>query len=226
MLRSQTLPKDLDAPIAIGVVADRDTTRSALLELLSGDPELSIAGSAASFHDGLRLLELPELRVVLVNLSLGDSNDAPGVAFIRTAKTKRPEVGVLSLKRDVDEHRLRSALDAGADACCLATISEYRLHQAIKAVAAGATWLDAEISRILLHSPQRAPSDSQRAPHLSPRELQILRLLTDGYTNEEIAERLHCAPATVKTHLVHLFAKLDVHDRVSAAVAALRGGLL
>jgi DNA-binding NarL/FixJ family response regulator len=108
----------------------------------------------------------------------------------------------------------------------MATTSQYRLHQAIKAVASGATWLDAEISRILLHSPERPPGKTQSGPHLSPREQQILRLLTDGYTNEDIAERLACAPATVKTHLLHLFAKLGVHDRVSAAVAALRGGLL
>jgi DNA-binding NarL/FixJ family response regulator len=214
-------------PIATAVVADRETTRAALLELLESDPELTVIGSAASVQASLPLLDRPELRVVLVNLGLSDGGeDSAGLTFIRTAKEKRPDVGILSLKRDIDEHRLRAALDAGADACCMATISEYRLHQAIKAVASGATWLDAEISRILLHAPQRAPGKAQGGPHLSPREQQILRLLTDGYTNEDIAERLACAPATVKTHLAHLFAKLGVHDRVSAAVAALRGGLL
>ena len=183
-------------PIRTAVVADRETTRSALLELLRDDPELAVAGCASSVSEGERLLELPDLQVILVNLSLSEDCEQPaGLEFIGIAKARRPDVGILSLKRDVDEHRLRAALDAGADACCMATTSQTRLHQAIKAVAAGATWLDPEISRILLHPshPAAAPHPAASA-HLSPRERAILRLLTDGYTNEEIAERLACAP--------------------------------
>ena len=212
-------------PIPVGVVADRETTRGALLSIIDDDPELAVAGSAPSPEQADALLRMPELRVVLVNLPLASpSHDAQGVAFIRRVKQQRPSLGVLSLKRDVDEPYLRAALDAGADACCMATTSQTRLLQAIKAVAAGATWLDPEISNILLH-PSR-PDRARSAVRLSPRELEILRLLTDGYTNEEIAGRLHCGAATVKTHLLHLFRKLGVRDRVSAAVVALRGGLL
>ncbi|MDQ2858287.1 MAG: response regulator transcription factor [Candidatus Eremiobacteraeota bacterium] len=199
-----------------------------MLSLLSDDDELHVAGSAMSAADGARLLDLPDLRVVLVNLPLSEQAEEPsGIAFIRAAKARRPDVGILSLKRDVDEHYLRAALDAGADACCMATTSQTRLHQAIKAVAAGATWLDPELSRILFHpAPAQAAVAGTSLPPLSPREREILGLLTHGYSNEEIAERLSCAAATVKTHMLHLFRKLDVHDRVSAAVAALRGGLL
>ena len=212
------------SPIAIGIVADRDTTREALAALIAQDSDLAVTGTAADQTQGRRLLEDPALRVLLVNLDLSAPSGTPaGIEFIRYAKAQRPDVGILSLKRRTDEHLLRAALDAGADACCLATTSQTRLTQAIKAVAEGATWLDPEISRILLHP---APGSAQPAVHLSPRELDILRLLTDGYTNEEIAQRLVCAPATIKTHLIHLFSKLGVHDRVSAVVHALRGGLL
>lgn len=212
------------SPIAIGIVADRETTREALAALIAQDSDLAVTGTAADQTQGRRLLEDPALRVLLVNLDLSAPSGTPaGIEFIRYAKAQRPDVGILSLKRRTDEHLLRAALDAGADACCLATTSQTRLTQAIKAVAEGATWLDPEISRILLHP---APGSTQSAVHLSPRELDILRLLTDGYTNEEIAQRLVCAPATIKTHLIHLFSKLGVHDRVSAVVHALRGGLL
>jgi DNA-binding NarL/FixJ family response regulator len=213
----------------VAIVADRDTTRRALSTVLEHDPELRVIGSASGVEDGERLLEIAELRVLLVNLDLSAPNEPPpGVHFIKLAKGRRPDVGILSLKRQTDEHMLRAALDAGADACCLATTSQTRLTQAIKAVAEGATWLDPEISRILFHP---APPVAGSAPgamqiHLSPRERDVLRLVTDGYTNEEIAGRLACAPATIKTHLIHLFSKLGVHDRVSAAVQALRGGLL
>jgi len=217
-------------PIAVGVVADRDTTREALIRVLEQDAALRVIGSASNPEDGAELLELPDLRVLLVNLDLSaPTGEPPGLAFIRLAKRRRPAVGILSLKRRTDEHLLRAALDAGADACCLATTPQTRLTQAIKAVAEGATWLDPEISRILFHPAPALPHlpGAYVSPvHLSPRELDILRLVTDGYTNEEIAQRLACAPATIKTHLIHLFSKLGVHDRVSAAVTALRGGLL
>jgi DNA-binding NarL/FixJ family response regulator len=173
-------------------------------------------------------LDTTDAQVILVNLGLR-GNEAPGLTFIRRAKALRPEIGILSLKRQVEEHLLRAALDAGADACCLATTSESRLRHAIKAVADGATWLDPEISRILLHPaapPHAAAPAPESDPHLSPREIQILRLVTEGYTNDEIAGNLHCSEATVKTHLLHLFKKLEVHDRVSAAVRGLRRGLV
>lgn len=218
----------------MAVVADRDTTRAALVHVLDADPELEVVGEASDVHSAKALLETLEPRVVLVNLGL-NGRDAPGLAFIRYVKTRRPDIGVLSLKRQVEEHLLRSTLDAGADACCLATTSESRLRSAIKAVADGATWLDPEISRILLHHPAptgavggRRAGDAERTddPHLSPRETEILRLVTEGYTNDEIATNLNCSEATVKTHLIHLFRKLGVHDRVSAAVRGLRRGIV
>jgi len=225
MLEAPTPMRDVSAPIPTAVVADRDTTREALLALITEDEDLAVAGSANSSADGERLLALPDVRVILVNLPLSEHLESPpGIDFIRHAKALRPDEGILSLKRDIDEHRLRAALDAGADACCLATTSQNRLVQAIKAVATGATWLDPEISRILFHS--QPPAKVPEGPRISPREREILRLLTDGYTNEEIADRLSCASATVKTHLLHLFRKLGVRDRVSAAVVALRGNLL
>jgi DNA-binding NarL/FixJ family response regulator len=224
MIQPHELQHRTTDTIAVAVVADRDTTRRALLALIGEDPELEVAGSAASAAEAQAFLDEKRLDVILVNLPLSGAN-ASGLKYIKEAKGKRPEVGIVSLKRDVDEGCLRAALDAGANACCMATTSQNRLAQAIKAVATGATWLDPEISRILLQPmPTRRAETS--APHLSPREREILRLLTDGYTNEEIADRLFCAPATVKTHLLHLFRKLGVRDRVSAAVAALRGELI
>lgn len=217
----------------MAVVADRDTTRAALIHVLDADPELEVVAEAADLHSAKALLETSDPQVVLVNLGL-NGRDAPGLAYIRYVKTRRPGVGVLSLKRQVEEHLLRSTLDAGADACCLATTSESRLRSAIKAVADGATWLDPEISRILLHHAPAALASGRRAgdvlrsedPHLSPRETEILRLVTEGYTNDEIATNLSCSEATVKTHLIHLFRKLGVHDRVSAAVRGLRRGIV
>ena len=218
-------------PVSVAVIADRVTTRDAIVRVLSADTALTVVGQADGPAAGRSLIDLTNPQVVLVNLRLG-GDEAPGVTFIRETKARHPQIGVVSLKRRVDEHLLRTALDAGADACCLATTSESRLRSAIKAVAEGATWLDPEISRILLHPvhPVRPSVSSgvgnDEALHLSPRELDILRLVTEGYTNDEIAASLHCSEATIKTHLIHLFRKLGVHDRVSAAVHGLRRGIV
>ena len=210
------------ATIQLAIVADNHVTREALAAVLQEDPEIALIGSASDAAGADVFLERPELQVMLVNLSLGaEGRPATGLELIERCKTRRPDVGVLSLKHAVDESLLRAALDAGADACCLATTPQARLLKAIKAVAEGATWLDPEISRVLLH-----PRELPAAPHLSPRERAILRLIVDGYSNGEIAGRLECATATVHTHVLNLFRKLGVHDRVSAAVSALRCGLV
>jgi DNA-binding NarL/FixJ family response regulator len=210
------------ATIQLAIVADNLVTRDALTAVLREDPEIAVMGAAADLAGADAYLERPELQVMLVNLSLGaEGRPATGLELIERCKARRPEVGVLSLKHVLDESLLRAALDAGADACCLATTPQARLLKAIKAVAGGATWLDPEISRVLLH-----PRELPAAPHLSPRERAILRLIVDGFSNSEIAGRLDCATATVHTHVLNLFRKLGVHDRVSAAVSALRCGLV
>ena len=224
MLHRTTAGPTVTMPVGVGIVTDRKTTAAALAEILGSDRELLIIGTADE-ASGRSLLDNRALRVLIVNLSLSDPDGLPaGVEFIRFAKALRPDVGILSLKRQVDEHQLRAALDAGADACCLAVTPAPRIRKAIKVVADGATWLDPEVAHALFHHESNEHA-YVAAPRLSPRERQILRLLVEGYTNEEIARQLQCSYPTVRTHLAHLYRKLNVDDRVSAAVYALRHGL-
>ncbi|HEX3466834.1 MAG TPA: response regulator transcription factor [Candidatus Elarobacter sp.] len=218
-VRTRTLEK----AIRLAVVADQPLTRDALVAVLTETGDFDVLAATTSIDAAGRLLDDPRLQVLLVNLPLAAAGTAPapGIAFIRAAKERRPDVGVLSLKRSVDESLLRAALDAGSDACCLVSTPVARLRQAIAAVAAGATWLDPEISRVLLR-----PKERPALPHLTPRERSILALLVDGCSNAEIAAQLGCAPATIHTHVLHLFKKMGVRHRVTAAVCALRAGLV
>jgi DNA-binding NarL/FixJ family response regulator len=207
--------------IRLAIVADSGTTREALARVIGEDPGVCIVAIAGE-DEARELLRDPALRVIVVNLPLGSGSEVGrGLHFIRRVKADRPDIRIVSLKRDVEGPMLRAALDAGADACCLATISQGHLLQAIKAVAEGATWLDSEISRAVF-----APNETGPRPHLSPRERSILALIVQGYSNVEIAATLACAVGTVHTHVTHLFAKLGVNDRVSAAVSALRLNLV
>ena len=215
--------RTLQKSIRIAVVADQPLTRDALVAVLDETGDFDLRGATTSVEAAQQFFEDAELQVLLVNLPLAGTAGAPapGIEFIRAAKSRRPDVGVLSLKRSVDEPLLRAALDAGSDACCLVSTPVARLRQAIAAVAAGATWLDPEISRVLLH-----PKERPALPHLTPRERAILALLVDGCSNAEIATELGCAPATIHTHVLHLFKKMGVRHRVTAAVVALRSGLV
>jgi DNA-binding NarL/FixJ family response regulator len=220
----------MTTPVGVGIVADRTTTAAALANIIESDAELMLIGTLLidRERDGLALLGNEALRVLLVNLSLSSPPDEIpfGVEFIRHAKAIRPEVGIVSLKRRVDEHQLRAALDAGADACCLATTPASRVRKAIKVVADGATWLDAEIAHALFHHNAPHETPPVGVPRLSPRERDVLRLIVEGYSNDEIAASLRRSTPTVRTHMAHLYKKLGVNDRVSAAVTALRHGLV
>ncbi len=169
---------------------------------------------------------------MLVNLGL-IGNDAPGLELIRRTKATRPQVGILSLKRQVEEHLLRAALDAGADACCLATTSESRLRSAIKAVAEGATWLDPEISRILLHPSGPAPAGSR--PERAARRRRAAPLAARDRDPAAGDRGLHQRRDRDQPELrrgdgedppAPPVPKLGVHDRVSAAVRGLRRGIV
>ena len=212
------------ATIAVGIVADSDVTRGALAHVIGDDPELTIVGVAADPLAGRDLLRNPSLQVLVVGLALAaDRRRASGLKFIAQAKKLRGDIGILSLKRGVEEPLLRAAIDAGADACCLAGTPQARLVRAIKAISVGGTWLDPELSEVVFRS--RRPR-IEVAPRLTKRERVVLQLITEGYTNTAIAAKLARSPGTIHTHVINLFEKLGVHDRTSAAVYAMRHGLV
>lgn len=182
---------------------------------------VEIADSVLGFESVERILERAAAKVLVLVVSSSDVSVATTLlALLDRVRTRLPDLGIVAIIEAPSMPFLRALLESGVNACCAAS-PETSLEGPVDAAIRGATWLDAESTRVLFGGTERL-----RAPHLSPREREILGLLTDGYTNEEIAVRIACAPATVKTHLVHLFRKLGVRDRVSAAVWALRNGHL
>jgi two-component system, NarL family, response regulator LiaR len=210
--------------IAVGIVADNGLLCDALSEVIGDDPELHVIGIAIDEKSAKPLLDDVALRVLVVSLALApDGGRESGLGFIERARRDRRDIGILSLKRGQEESLLRAAIEAGANACCLVGAPQVRLVRAIKAVSLGATWLDPEIAEVIFRA--RKPGISP-IPRLTARERTVLQLITEGYSNIEMATTLHCAAGTIHTHVVNVFEKLGVHDRVSAAVYALRKGLI
>jgi DNA-binding NarL/FixJ family response regulator len=148
-----------------------------------------------------------------------------GIAATKQIKAALPDVRVVMLTSHTTEREIIASLSSGADAYCIKGASVDRLLQAIAAAAEGATYLDPQIARQVVEhlSP---PSPTGNVANLSQREMEVLKLIVEGYSNPEIASALYLSANTVKTHVRGIMNKLAVDDRVQAAVVALRSGLV
>ncbi|AQX15177.1 DNA-binding response regulator [Tessaracoccus lapidicaptus] len=204
--------------IRVLIVDDHPVVRSGLQALLEGAPDLAVVGTAASGEEALRLTGQVDPDVVLCDLRLGPGLDGVGVTTALRAHTGGPAVLILTTY-DNDSDITRAVL-AGAAGYLLKDAQPAEIIAGIADAAAGRLVLSTELEgRVVERMTQGVPS-------LSARELDVLRLVAEGVTNRGIAKRLYISEGTVKTHLVHAFAKLGAESRTAAVAAARRHGLL
>lgn len=210
------------APLRVLIVEDDPMMQLGLEQSLSAYPEIEIVGQAEDGYMGVEAAKQfhPDLVVMDIGLPRLD-----GIAATQQIKEALPNVRVVMLTSHTTEREIVASLSSGADAYCIKGASVDRLLKAIAAAAEGATYLDPQIARqVLKHlSP---PSPSGNLGNLSQREMEVLRLIVEGYSNPEIASKLFLSANTVKTHVRGIMNKLAVDDRVQAAVVALRSGLV
>ena len=133
-----------------------------------------------------------------------------------------PRAGVIVLSSRTNAETIHRSIESGAEGHVSKEKGLSELRRAIYCVAAGATYLDANQEATLAARPQPA----KPLAHLSPREREVLRLLTEGYANREIAELLNVAHKTVKNHVSNILSKLDTTSRTQAVVQAIRSGII
>lgn len=229
MTRGQTVTTSLF------VVEDYRLARLGLVSSLSNDPDITVVGDAEDAEKALLKIEQLQPEVVLMDLGLPGMD---GIEATRRIKMAYPGMKVIiHTTHDRDEEVL-AALGAGANAYCLKDINPPRLAQVIKSVADGAAWLDPAIAGVALKLFQRQaePTPTTKAPpmvnasgdtvQLTERELEVLKLLVEGKSNTEIAKDLIISSHTAKAHVCNILQKLAVHDRVQAAVKAIRESLI
>lgn len=206
------------------IVEDDPLMQLGLEQALSDHGDLEIVGQAEDGYTGVqKALELkPDLIVMDIGLPRLD-----GIAATKQIKEKLPNVHVVMLTSHTQSTEVVAALSSGADAYCVKGASLDRLLAAIDAAKDGATYLDPQIARLVLGN-LKAPVAQQNLniSHLSERELEVLKLIVEGKSNNEIAEELYLSTNTIKTHVRGIMNKLAVDDRVQAAVVALRSGLV
>lgn len=214
--------------LGIIIVDDQALFREGLRTLLSVQPDFEVLGEAANGEEALRQAVKLRPAVVLMDLRMPVMD---GVTATRRLHETLPQCKVIVLTTFDDDEYVFEGLRAGAVGYLLKDVSSEQLFEAIRAADRGEYFLlpsitakvMAEFSRI-----SRSPSVSLEAlaEPLSPRELEILRLVATGASNREIADRLVIAEGTVKNHLTNILGKLNVKDRMQAVLKAKEYGLI
>jgi two-component system, NarL family, response regulator LiaR len=202
------------------LVEDHAFTRDGLRVAIGREPELEVIGEARSGEEALEALETIQADVVVMDIGLPGID---GIEACRRLKQTQPNVRVVMLTAHQLEAQVLAALASGAEAYCLKSTDPAGLILAIRAAVLGSAYLDPQIAQVVLG---RITMPNPEGSVLSPRELEVLRLIADGLGNKQIADRLEISLSTVKTHIEDILARLKVSDRTQAAVKALRQGLL
>jgi DNA-binding NarL/FixJ family response regulator len=186
------------------------------LELLLRDSDCRVVGTADDARSARTLVTRRRPNVAIVDINLpGES----GIDLTRALLEDDPDLGVLLYTGIDDQETLVAALDCGARGFALKAGAPEELLGAIRTVAAGETYVDQRLRPLLL-----ARLTTERIGVLSPREREVLDLLAQGLTGEEVATRLSLSPETVRTHVRNAMDKLEAHTRVHAVAIALRQG--
>lgn len=204
--------------IRVVLIDDHPIVRAGIAGMLAQTDGIEVVGEAANGREALGLIERVTPDVLLLDLRMPVMD---GPELIRELRAQGSKVGILVLTTyDTDADILR-ATEAGANGYLLKDTSLADLVRAIEATNAGDTWLAPSVAAQVMKSLHGSGTEK-----LSTRELDVLRLVADGHSNKEIATELHVSPATVKTHLIHVFRKLNVNDRTAAVTVALDRGIL
>ena len=204
--------------IRVLIVDDHPVVRAGLVGILAGEPDLSVVGEAASADEAVTVARSVTPDVVLMDLRMPGGDGVTATAGVLAAVPSARVVVLTTYESDADILR---AVEAGATGYLLKDAARTDLVSAVRAAARGETVLAPSVATRLVDRMRRP----QPADALSPRELEVLRLVARGQTNGEIAKELSISEATVKTHLLRTFGKLGVSDRTAAVTTALAAGL-
>jgi DNA-binding NarL/FixJ family response regulator len=229
-----------ESTIRIVIVEDHEFTRIGLKMGLEQVPGLSVIAESEDGREGLKTVMELKPDVVLMDIELPHVD---GIEATRRIRKELPETRVIMLTSHQSDQEIFAALSAGANGYCLKNISSAQLGTVVRSVAEGAVWLDPGIAnRVLCAYASDKPANAQgnggstatgtrtrtrerTNTRLSPREIEVLRLVAQGLSNQKIADQLELGLETVKTHMRHIMEKLTVSDRTEAAVKAMREGL-
>jgi DNA-binding NarL/FixJ family response regulator len=219
-------------PLKVLIAEDHELARNGLVFSLNRKSQFNIVGEAENGELALRICQEKHPDIVLMDIGMPVMD---GIDASQRLKREFPHIKVIILTSHQDGEEVYASLAAGADAYCMKDIRIERLIHIMETVYDGAIWLDPSIARMVMDSlmvrmPEKArdlPQNRQRYNvDLTERELEVLKLIVEGRSNKEIADKLVITVHTAKAHVGNIMQKLAVDDRTQAAVKAIRDGLV
>ena len=205
------------------IVEDHELTRFGLKTAFEGVEFVGELLESESAEKAIEIFNNTPIDIVIMDLGLPGMN---GIEATKQIKSLNKDVKIIILTSHNDEKEVLNSLRAGANAYCSKEINPQRLIQGVQSVADGAAWFDPSIANIVLRATANSPvisaDNNAKNYDLTTRESQILKLMTEGYSNMEIAQILVISINTTKAHVANILQKLEVDDRLQAALKALK----
>ncbi|MGO4370590.1 response regulator, partial [Paenibacillus sp. MCAF20] len=211
--------EQLSQPIKVLLVDDHEMVRIGLAAVLDTEDGIEVVGEASNGMDGIRLAQAYKPDVVLMDLVM-DGMD--GVETTAKLLELYPECKVIVLTSYLDDSKLYPVIEAGAFSYLLKTSRANEIADAIRAAARGQSVLESQVAAKMMNR-FRQPKQQEQAPlyeELTEREMDVLKRVAQGLSNQEIADELFIGVKTVKFHITNIFNKLEVDDRTQAAIYA------
>ncbi|NJO05076.1 MAG: response regulator [Chloroflexaceae bacterium] len=211
--------------IRILIADDHELTRAGLRMILANEPDIELVGEATNGREALEQCRDLKPDLALLDIRMPEMD---GLQATHAIKRVSPRTSILIVTMHENPDYLIAAMRAGASGYLLKDTDQREMITAIRHVLRGESFLNTELTRRLLvqMATTASPPEAPPVETLTPRESEVVKLLAQGMTNREIAERLTISALTVKVHVQHIIAKLGVSDRTQAAVRALELGLL
>jgi DNA-binding NarL/FixJ family response regulator len=202
----------MTSKIRILVAEDHLIARVGITAIINMQADMKVVAEAVNGQQALELFRKHRPDIVLLDIRMPVMSGLEAAVAIRS---ECPDARIIALTTYGGDEDIRRALAAGVKAYLTKDVLHQELQKAIRAVHAGKTYMSAALAAI-----------QQRSPHLSAREIEVLRLIVDGLPNRLIARRLNIAEATAKNHVKNILGKLGVRDRTQAATTAIQRGIV
>lgn len=208
--------------IKVLLVDDHEMVRMGLAAYLSTEEDIEIVGEASNGQEGVKLAEQTKPDVILMDLVM-DGMD--GIEATKQIRSVYPEGKVIVLTSFIDDEKVYPVIEEGAFSYLLKTARAPEIVQAIRQANQGLPVLESQVAGKIMNRFRQGKSKSLPHDRLTARELEVLGLIGEGKSNQEIAEQLFIGIKTVKTHVSNILSKLGVEDRTQVAIYAHRQGL-
>ncbi|HET9496134.1 MAG TPA: response regulator transcription factor [Chloroflexia bacterium] len=214
----------MEGPIRIVLVDDHGVVRQGLKAFLATEEDIEVVGEASNGREAVEIVGRLEPDVVLMDLVMPELD---GIGATTAIKQQWPQVDVIAMTSFIEDEKVFGAMRAGAGGYVLKDADPDDVVKAIRSAAAGEVHLDPRVARRLMEelSPHKHKETSPQE-QLSEREVEVLKLVAKGHSNQMIAEQLIISPKTAKTHVSNILSKLGLASRTQAAVYALKAGLV